>query len=387
MKSIKLKTLWLLTTMLFLCHTGWATTVEEFFKVTSGVTIQVTNDSNYPWIVNENGELISNMHNDNGVTTISFTNTSSSAVSVSFEWKKDSEGGCDPLGHAVGNGGYTWLETNTSYQNVTLTLPASTTLSFRYQKDGSVSNGSDCGFIKNLTFTQSQSFTDDNDCVWTFYPYTNHTAEIISFSGSAEEITIPATLSFNGEEYAVTSILANAFKDNTAITSVAIPESVTSIGDYAFSGCTNLRNVTMGNNVALGTGVFTNTATLYGAMNAWGTYTDSNGSKWGYKVNQNATGATITSYSGNDFALVVPETIEHNGWSIAVEEIGGGYHDGYTWYERKVFAENKNITSVTLPATLKTIGSQAFYNCTNLISINIPDAVTSIGNSAFYGCM
>lgn len=478
--------------MLFLCHAGWATTVEEFIKVTPGLTIQVTNDSANPWTVNENGELTSNMHDAKGETIISFTNTSPTDIYVSFEWEIERVGISDMsmLYYSVGDNANKLLNSLLGYE-VALTLPATTALNIKYKKSiliGSTNVGG-YGIIKNLNFTQPQSYTDDYNCTWTFYPFSDHTAKVISFSGSAEEVIIPSTLSFGEEEYVVTSIMEKAFKDNTAITSVTIPECVTSIGNYAFSGCTNLSNVSMGENVALGIGtfegtnmmignggvfgtyadsdggiwgftingsstaasitsytgpatemvipsfitykdfeypvnaisanafkdnaaitsvtipesvshigdyafygciclrnvtmsdnvvlgtdVFTNTS-IYSDQNVTGSYTDSNGSLWGYQINQGINGVSITSYSGNDFLLVVPTEIDYNGARFVVKKI-----------ESNVFKDNVNITSVTLPNSLHTIGEQTFYNCTNLISVNIPDAVTSIGNMAFRGC-
>ena len=50
------------------------------------------------------------------------------------------------------------------------------------------------------------------------------------------------------------------------------------------------------------------------------------------------------------------------------------------------FENCTDLTSVTIPDSVKSIGKHAFYNCESLISITIPDSVTSIGGSAFEGC-
>lgn len=47
---------------------------------------------------------------------------------------------------------------------------------------------------------------------------------------------------------------------------------------------------------------------------------------------------------------------------------------------------NVGLTNITLPLNLKTIGDQAFMNCTKLVTVQLPDTVTSIGSSAFSGC-
>ena len=57
------------------------------------------------------------------------------------------------------------------------------------------------------------------------------------------EVVIPASVTYYNEEYSVTSIGSSAFEDCTGLKSVTIPNSVTSIGIYAFIGCTGLTSV------------------------------------------------------------------------------------------------------------------------------------------------
>jgi hypothetical protein len=68
---------------------------------------------------------------------------------------------------------------------------------------------------------------------------------------TAAAVNIPATVKLGGITYNVTSIEANAFKNNTVVKSVKIPSSVTTIGNNAFSGCKALKKVTIGANVTL----------------------------------------------------------------------------------------------------------------------------------------
>lgn len=105
------------------------------------------------------------------------------------------------------------------------------------------------------------------------------------------------------------------------------------------------------------------------------TFTDANGSTWGYHINALGTGATITSYSGSDFMIIVPESIEYNGYTFPIDAIGAN-----------VFQNNTNISSVILPNSIKQIGNYVFDGCNNLRTVSIPELTTSIGHYAFRGC-
>ncbi len=79
-------------------------------------------------------------------------------------------------------------------------------------------------------------------------------------TGIAGELIIPATVNNGGNTFSVTSIVANAFQNNTGLTSVTIPSSITSIGDFAFSNCSGLTAVTVNGTtpIAINANVFEN---------------------------------------------------------------------------------------------------------------------------------
>lgn len=79
---------------------------------------------------------------------------------------------------------------------------------------------------------------------------------------------------------------------------------------------------------------------------------------------------TITSYTGPGGAVVIPSTI--NG--LPVREISSA------------FSDRTDISSVTIPDSVSSIGSSAFYGCTGLTGVTIPQSVTTIGFRAFSGC-
>lgn len=74
-----------------------AQSVEDFISVEEGLSISIQNDETCPWTVNEDGVLVSNMHEHNGSTSITFTNNSDEYVYCDFEWKVSSEQYCDFL--------------------------------------------------------------------------------------------------------------------------------------------------------------------------------------------------------------------------------------------------------------------------------------------------
>lgn len=82
-------------------------------------------------------------------------------------------------------------------------------------------------------------------------------------------------------------------------------------------------------------------------------------------------GYKVVSYTGDKTEIVIPSTFAYR----KVVSIGDS-----------AFANNKNLTKVTLPEGLKAIGEKAFYKCENIVDMNIPSTVTTFGESAFEEC-
>ena len=206
----------------------------------------------------------------------------------------------------------------------------------------------------------------------------------------------------------VTSIGNPAFFVCSGLTSVTIPNSVTSIMDGAFSGCSSLTSI----NVESGNTTYdsrddcnaiieTNTNTLIsGCKNTIIPNSVTSIGDWAFYMCSGLTSVTIpnsvTSIGNGAFAgcsglnsVTIPNSVTSIGNSAfnncsgltsvtipnSVTSIGGN-----------AFAGCSSLTSVTIPNSVTNIGGAAFYDCSGLTSVTIPNSVTSIGNGAFRGC-
>ena len=173
----------------------------------------------------------------------------------------------------------------------------------------------------------------------------------------------------------VTSIGIYAFSGCTGLTSVTIPNSVTSIGIYAFSGCTGLTSVTIPNSVtSIGGGAFSSCTGLT-SVTIPNSVTSIGGSAF-YKCSGLTTVAipnSVTSIGNRTFEGcngLTSVTIPNSVTSIGTQAFEGC----------------SGLTSVNIPNSVTSIEERTFCYCSGLTSMNIPNSVTSIGNYAFFGC-
>lgn len=155
------------------------------------------------------------------------------------------------------------------------------------------------------------------------------TVEVFSVKYAPIMVNIPATVTYEGATYSVTSIGSSAFYNCRSLTSVTISDSVTSIRDNAFSNCSNLASVTIGNGVTV--------------------------------IEDDAFWCCSSLTS-----ITIPNSVTVIGNSA--------------------FSGCDSLTSVAIGNSVTSIGNSAFGACGNLTSITIGSNVTSIGNYAFGGC-
>ena len=156
----------------------------------------------------------------------------------------------------------------------------------------------------------------------------------VQYESAAKVVLIDVPTSIKGEfviPNTVRFIHSNAFSDCSGLTSITLPSSVTSIGVWAFAGCSNLPK-------------------------------DENGVQY-----ESAAKVVLidvpTSMKGE---FVIPNTVR--------------------FIHSYAFSGCSGLTSITIPSSVTTLGDYAFYYCTSLTSVTLSEGVTTIGEHAFYGC-
>ena len=158
---------------------------------------------------------------------------------------------------------------------------------------------------------------------------------------------IPASVTYEGTTYSVTSIGNSAFYGCSSLTSLTIPNSVTSIGVSAFSGCSGLTSVTIPNSV-----------TSIGNSAFYGCY-----------------GLTSSVYNAHVF-VYMPKSYS-GAYTIP---------DGIASIAEYAFSGCSGLTSVTIPNSVTSIGSSAFENCSSLTSIDFPASLEYFDEGVINGC-
>ncbi|MBR5892108.1 MAG: leucine-rich repeat domain-containing protein [Bacteroidaceae bacterium] len=166
------------------------------------------------------------------------------------------------------------------------------------------------------------------------------------------EVTIPANVTYNGTTYSVTTIGNHAFNGCSNLTSIEIPNSVTTIRERAFGHCSGLTSIEIPNSVTtIENGAFASCSSLTSI-----------------EIPNSVTSIGMEAFSScrSLISIEIPNSVTTIG--------------------ELAFCDCVGLTSIEIPNSVTTIGEAAFINCYGLTSVTIGNSVTTIGVCAFYGC-
>jgi hypothetical protein len=189
-----------------------------------------------------------------------------------------------------------------------------------------------------------------------------------------------------------------SYQEEAGIYNVIVPDGITEIDDYAFSGCESLTSITLPNSItAIGDNAFwgcesLTSITLPDSLTAIGdcAFLGCSGLT-SINLPDSITAIDDYAFSGckSLTSITLPDSITTIG-DCVFEGCSGltsiNLPDSLTAIGKWAFSGCTGLTSITLPDSLTAIGDCAFLGCTGLTSINLPDSITTIGERAFAGC-
>lgn len=181
-------------------------------------------------------------------------------------------------------------------------------------------------------------------------PENNKTQNYSGSYSSMAEITVPATVSYEGKTYRVTAIAAEAFYFNMKTTSITLPEGLETIGGSAFFFASGIKTLHIPDSVK-----------TIGSM----------------------------AFSGvSNAPLNIPASIEFIGDSAFNMSgvVDGDFPEGLTYLGEKAFFNCTGLTTISLPSTVETYGPNIFYGCKNVTYVELPQDMEKIPNGLLWNC-
>ncbi|MBO5214815.1 MAG: leucine-rich repeat domain-containing protein [Clostridia bacterium] len=259
------------------------------------------------------------------------------------------------------------------------------------------------------------------------YKIVEQVAQVTGYTGDSDKVRIAAT--YQGKP--VTAINSYAFQEyfDKKITAVYIPNSVTTIGGGAFSGCAKLEKVSLGSSItsigasafadcseltdivlpntvtSIGAGAFANCSNLTSvsipdSVTSFGDIVFMNCEKFQFNVYE---GLNYVGNSNNPYLVLtdIPSAIQfnssfnlHNDTKVFASNLFSGcgeittldLPDSLIAIPDCTFMQCQELKTITIPSSVKSVGNFAFSQCSALESIYVPDSVTSVGTQVFEHC-
>ena len=223
----------------------------------------------------------------------------------------------------------------------------------------------------NVIIASAADYDEVTEGDFIFRVYSDQ-AELYEFTATTvKEVNIPSEI--GGKP--VTVIGNNAFSENSALTSVTIPDSVKTIGSEAFFNCSNLTEATIGNGVTtIDIEAFCSCKNLVDVT-------------LGKNVAEIRRGAFSNCSSLTE--IILPDSVKVLGtyaFGACSSLVAITLSNNLNVLESDTFYDCKSLRNITLPNNLQKISNNAFRLCSSLKKVVIPDSVVEIGDCAFYDC-
>ncbi len=230
--------------------------------------------------------------------------------------------------------------------------------------------------------------------------------ELWSFSDEyTGSVVIPEEVTYMDNTYKVTSIGFGAFFKCAGLTSIAIPRSVTKIGTYAFMDCTGLQKVIVPD-IAAWCNIIIPAIDGNPLYLAHHLYSDENTEIKDLVIPDGVTSVHSYAFSGCSAltSVTIPSSVEGISrdafqdctglQKVIISDIAawcgvvfGGETSNPLFYAHHLYSnENTEIKDLVIPDGVTSIGYYAFTGCSGLTSLTIPNGITVIGNYVFDGC-
>lgn len=258
------------------------------------------------------------------------------------------------------------------------------------------------------TFTAAIAYDFEVDGI--YYKISGTEAYVTSGNGYSGEIVIPESVNYNGTSYSVTRIDNRAFHGCNGVTSVVLPNTITDIGDYAFTRA-SLSSLTIPNSVTrIGSFAFLGNPITSLSLGNSVTRIEHHAFQSCEQLPSVVFPSSLEFIGDDAFAIcplltsiTIPKSVTVIGLGVFTGNQYCGSHitnmiveEGNPVYDSREgcnaiieTATNKLISGCNnsvIPSSVKAIENRAFEGCWFLNSIIIPNSVTSIGQSAFAIC-